>query len=168
MPSAKPVRVRLPGRSVTFPRLCACCLLSLEELPEQARAADELSTPWCQDCRHHSAMRKVDRALRTVKLGSWSLMVLCIAVSFAVRGLPQLFLRITAASLLLLAGGLTGLSRIHFEDRKETCTAPGIPVRAMPGGDALELECDNPDFASLLVEANPGAGLVASPGLDVR
>ena len=159
-PAARhPVRVSLPAaRPVRWPRYCACCLLSLDE-PARA-GADGLAVPWCDDCRAHSRMRKVDRFVRWARNASWTLAVLLVGLGSLplLRGRTRWLVLGSGGTFFFLALGLTAVARLKLEDRKESCATSGPPVRLVARTVAgTEVECDNGDFASLLAEENQPA-----------
>jgi hypothetical protein len=153
MPTA--LRVSVPQAGLRWPRYCACCLLALDA-PGQP-GADGLEVPWCDDCRRHSGMRRVEGGVRWARRGSWAVAALGLALWFTpIR--PRWYFLGLSGTFFFLALGLAAMARLKLEDRKESCAAAGPPVRLVGRtAQALELECDNADFAGLLAEANPGA-----------
>ncbi|MGC4116716.1 MAG: hypothetical protein QM765_19570 [Myxococcales bacterium] len=156
------IRVRLPTSNVQWPRYCGCCLLALDEPAK--RNKDGLAVPWCEDCQRHASMHKVERFARWARWACLGLFVLFLGIGLSpmVRGRPKWLSYGMAGAFLFLAGALAVLLKLRLEDRKESCAAPGYPVRLVArDAQGLEVECDNADFAMLTVEGNPGAKMVA-------
>lgn len=146
-----PVRVRLP-MSPRFPAYCACCLLA-QDAP--GRPVAGLAVPWCEDCRRHVSLRRVDRGAGWGKLVAWALAVILLLPAAFARGWHAWGFRIGTVTFFFLGVALSALSHLRLEDRKETCASFGVPVRVVErDATGMVLECDNPDFASPLREAN--------------
>ena len=155
-----PLRVRVPFSGFAWPRLCACCLLAMDDLSAE-QLADPLAAPQCEDCRHHRLMRKVERAMRWCRYFFGGLTVVFLLASLGVKGVRRIWLLGSAASFIPLALGLTGFLHLRLEDRKESCASFGDPVREVEkDASGILLECDNPHFARAVQEENPGAKIV--------
>ena len=157
-----PVRLHLPQESPALPRYCACCLLWLDERAILPRLSG-LVVPWCEDCRRHASMSWLDRGAAGVKKGSWALALFGFAASLlpAMHGPPLWGLRISVAFFVCLALCATALGRLRLDDRKDSCAAPGAPVRVLRrDGEGWLLHCANRDWAALVAEACPGSRLV--------
>lgn len=156
------VRVRLSGSTIHWPGYCACCLLALDGRSAKP-GRDGLAVPWCEDCQRHVSMHKVERfALngRWVSLGLFALLLA--AGLLLLRGMSKIFTLGASATFLLFAGFLAAVRRLRLEDRKDSCQSWAFPVRVVARDAAgVLVECDNADFAVLLVEANPGATMGA-------
>ncbi|MBI5546711.1 MAG: hypothetical protein HY901_22740 [Deltaproteobacteria bacterium] len=164
MTSAMPVRLRLSQPSPVVPRYCACCLLWLDSQPPVRIQGFEV--PWCEDCRRHSSMRKAHRGAAAARSLAWGLALACVLGFVAVgSGGRRIWLGAMAVTLLFLGMGLSALTRLRLEDRKESCAASGPPLRVLSrDGSGWVLECDNADFALLLAEANPSSRLGVPAG----
>lgn len=162
-PGESRVRVRIDAEHPVVPRYCACCLLSMHEEPAPEKQGLEL--PWCEDCRRHAQLRVVDRVARGARWGAWLLAAAgVLGFLLAQRGISRIVAGGAAVSFLFIAIGLSGLARMRFEERKESCAAtgrPGTAARRPDGG--WEVSCESVEYARLLAEANPGAR-VEEPG----
>lgn len=146
------IRRRLE-RGVELPSYCACCLSCVEGEDARVPLRRGLAIPWCEDCRHHAAMARVDRMLRWLLRGTWGLAGLCLAASFVTTGRRQLFLRVAVATFLFLGLGLAGISRVRVHERREACRADGPPVKLLSEDAAGWLvELSSPEFVALLDE----------------
>jgi hypothetical protein len=119
-----------------------------------------LEVPWCEDCRRHVSQHRLDRVASVAKKLSWLAALACfvLAVLPGVRGLVMWGLRFSVGTFVLLAVGATVVTRLRLEDRKETCSAVGRPAQVLAHDAAgWDLQCENPDWANLCLEANPGA-----------
>lgn len=138
-----------------MPRYCACCLLSLERASATRRG---LELPWCEDCRQHTSMHKLHRGARWGKLVAWALALLLLVASLAPGIHWILWLRGMVITFVFLGMALSALGRLRLEERKESCRASGPPLDVLAHDAAgWTVECASPEYALLLLEANPGA-----------